>query len=420
MHQTRWLCALVLCAGLAPAEDWPGWRGPRGDGTSRETGVPLRWSATDNVAWKTPIPGTGHSSPAIHGNRVFVTSCREEEKKRVLLCLDRVSGKVLWEKTVLVAPLERKHSLNSYASSTPATDGKHVWVSFLKAPDMVVVCFDMDGNEVWRKVPGPVRSVHGFCSPPILYRDLVILNGDQDAPNGQPPGYLVALDRATGKEVWRTDRPHRTRSYCAPLIVEAAGRTQLVMAGSMCVASYDPDNGKLIWMHDGPTEQYVASLVYGDDTLFLTTGYPEYHFMGLRPGGRGDITGSEHVAWHHPKLPARDASYVPSPVAHDRYFFVVSDQGWATCFEAKTGKKLWREKLGRHHSASLIVAEGRVYLVADEGDTYVVKAGPTFELLAKNRLGEECYASPAVAQGQLFVRTASSIICIGKPQTGQK
>ena len=408
------LLTFAATSGAAHGENWPSWRGPRGDGTSHETGLPTRWSSTENIRWKTPLPGRGYSSPVVWGDRIFATWCDEEQKTRVLGCLDRRNGKPLWLKIVLEADLERKHHLNSYASATPATDGQHVWVAFLKKPDMVVVCYDIDGKEVWRRSPGKLLSVHGFCSSPILYKDTVILNGDQDAQ-----GYLVALDKLTGKERWRVDRPNRTRSYCTPIVVEAAGRTQLVLSGSKCVTSYDPDTGKLLWIIDGPTEQYVASLVFTEGLLFLTTGFPEYHLMGIRPDGSGNVTRT-HVAWHHRRLPPREASYVPSPIADGKYFFVVSDQGFASCFEAKTGKRLWMQKLGRHHSASPVSAAGLLYFVADNGDTYVLRAGPEFAVVARNALGEECYASPAIAQGCLFIRTTQHLVCIGPAAKGKK
>jgi outer membrane protein assembly factor BamB len=285
----------------------------------------------------------------------------------------------------------------------PATDGKHVWVAFLDFPEMQVFCYDMEGALVWRRSPGNFHSQHGFCSSPVLYKDLVIINGDQDAV-----AYVVALDKSTGEERWRTDRPNRTRSYCTPLIVEAAGKRQLVMSGSKCIASYDPDTGKQIWLIDGPTEQFVAGLVYIDDTLFMTAGYPEYHIMGIRPDGTGNVT-KTHVAWHERK----GAGYVPSPVAWDHRFYIVNDGGMASCFEAKTGQRIWMERLGKHHSASAVAADGHIYFPADEGVTYVVKAGSSYQLISKNSLGEECYASPAIAHGQIFLRTAENLWCIG-------
>jgi outer membrane protein assembly factor BamB len=403
---------LLWPAGLG-AEEWPGWRGPRGDGTSTETGLPLTWGDTEHVRWKTPIPGKGHSSPIVWGDRVFVTTCLEEQQKRLLLCLDRRSGKVLWQRAVLEAKLERKHGLNSYASSTPATDGKHVWVTFLDHPDMRVYAYDFEGNLTWQKSPGKLLSHHGFCTSPVLHKDLLILNGDQDGD-----GYVVALDKETGVERWRIDRPNHTRSYCTPILIRSAREpkvTQLVLSGSKCVAGYDADTGKQLWIHDGPTEQYVASLVFLDETLFLTTGYPEFHLMGLSPDGRGNITGTEYVRWHipHKDNQAKGAAYVPSPLAHDGHFFVVSDVGYLGCIEAKTGKRLWLERLGRHHSASPVLADGYLYLPDDDGTTWVVRASSRFEVVHRNALKEECYASPAVAHGNLFLRTVNHLYCIG-------
>jgi outer membrane protein assembly factor BamB len=400
------LFVLALAASVQ-AEEWPGWRGPRGDGTSTETGLPIHWSRTENVRWKTNIPGKGHSSPIVWGDRVFVTTCVESEGKRLLLCLDRNTGTVLWERLVLTATLEKKHNLNSYASATPATDGQHVWVAFEERQTMQVACYDFQGNKAWQQSPGEFHSQHGFCSSPVLYKDLVILNGDQDAV-----AYIVALDRATGAERWRADRPNRTRSYCPPLLIDAAGKKQLVLSGSKCVASYDPDTGKQIWLLDGPTEQFVASQVYQDGLVFLTTGFPEFHLMGIHPDGEGNITGSRHIAWHHGNVGSAGASYVPSPIAFEHYFFVVADVGFLHCLDTKTGTRLWRERLGPHHSASPVSAGGYLYFVDDEGTTFVIKPGPRCQVVAQNRLEERCSASPAVAHGQLFLRTLEHLYCI--------
>jgi outer membrane protein assembly factor BamB len=227
-----------MLASSAPAEPWPFWRGPRSDGTSIDANAPVRWSDTENIRWKTPIPGLGHSSPVVWDGRIFLTSCDERERGRLLLCVDKADGKLLWQRTVQRALLERKHKLNSYASSTPATDGKHVWVTFLQEPEKTVqvVCYDVDGKEAWRKSPGEFRSMHGYCSSLLLYKDLLILNADQDAV-----AYIVAFDKNTGQEVWRIDRPNRVRSYCPPVVFDLAGRKQLVLSGSKCVAGYDPD-----------------------------------------------------------------------------------------------------------------------------------------------------------------------------------
>jgi outer membrane protein assembly factor BamB len=413
---TRLACtglALFFVTSLANAEEWPGWRGPRGDGTSVETNLPIHWSSTNNVCWKVPIPGKGHSSPIVWGERIFLTTCVEEEEKRMLLCLDRSDGRLLWQREVLKSKLEPKHNLNSFASATPATDGKHVWVTFLQYPTMQVACYDFDGNKVWQRSPGQFHSVHGFCSSPVIYKEFVIINGDQDAE-----AWIVALDKATGAERWRTDRPNRTRSYCTPLVIEAAGRRQLILSGSKCVASYDPDSGKQIWIIDGPTEQFVSSLVFTDNVLFLTAGFPTYHLMGIRPDGHGNVTNS-HILWHD----RRAADYVPSPIAHGKYFFFVNDNGMsAGCIVAKTGERLWTQRLGRHHSASPVSAGGYLYFLDDDGNTFVLKAGPKFELVSRNALDEECYASPAIAHGQIFIRALHHLYCIGpghKTQHGE-
>jgi outer membrane protein assembly factor BamB len=423
--RVRLIAVVVLLLGwsVVRAEDWPCWRGPRLDGTSQEVGVPLKWSQTENIVWKTPIPGKGHSSPIIWGDRIFVTSCVESDEQRLLLCLDRRDGKVIWQREVVRAKLEHKHGENSFASSTPCTDGKHVWVSFLQYPDMQVVCFDYDGKEIWRRSPGKLLSVHGFCTSPILHKNLVILNGDQDArKDGQ--AYIVALDKNTGEERWRIDRPNKTRSYCTPILVESPkhpGVTQLVLSGSKSVTSYDADTGNPVWFIKGPTEQYVASLVYLDHTLFLSTGFPEYHLMGINPDGEGDITKSEFIRWHipHKENGNRGASYVPSPIAYHGHFYVVSDVGYLSCLEADTGKRVWMEKLGRHHHASLVLIEGHIVIPDDDGNCYVLKAGPKFEVVHKNVLGEEAYASPAVSRGQLFIRTAGHLWCIGKTEKSE-
>jgi hypothetical protein len=380
------------------------WRGPTLDGHSSESNIPTRWTAAENVLWKVPIPGQGHSSPIVFADRIFLTTCLEKELKRQLLCFSRSDGKLLWQRDVLTAPLEKKNALNGYATATPATDGRYVFVAFLQAPDIQLVCYDMDGNQLWRRSPGKFYSIHGWACGPILYKDMVILNCDQDAL-----AYIVAFDKATGTERWRIDRPNRTRSYCNPLIVQAAGKMQLVLTGSKCVAAYHPDTGRQHWIIDGPTDQFVATPVYADNTFFITGGYPTLHIMGIRPDGAGNVTNS-HVLWHD----THGAAYVPSPIAFDKYVVVVSDDGLATCLEARTGKRLWSRQLGTHHRPSPVCADGNLYFLADNGDTFVIKAAPIYQLIATNPLGEDCFASPAISQRQVFIRSTQHLYCIGK------
>lgn len=395
----------VLLAGLsaARAENWPGFRGPRGDGTSLEKGLPLHWSATENVAWKVPVPGRGHASPVVWGDRIFLVSALEEREERILLCLDRRTGKTLWQRTVLKAPLEHIHTLNSYASSTPLADGERVYVSFLDGERMFVAAYDFAGKEVWAVRPGPFASKHGYCSSPILYKETVIVNGDHDGD-----GFLVALNRRTGSPVWKIARPNNTRSYCTPIIRTVAGRPHMMLSGSKCVASYDPDTGALQWVLDGPTEQFVAAPVYNGKLLFITAGYPELHVMAIRPDGSGNVTDT-HVAWRT----RRGAGYVPSPIVHGPYLLNATDGGFVSCWIADTGEQLWTERTAGHTSASPVSSEDRIYFQADRGVTTVIRPGRTFEKLAENSIGEETVSSPVISQGQIFLRGLKSLYAIG-------
>jgi outer membrane protein assembly factor BamB len=417
----RLVVLFFFVAGLAQAENWQGWRGPNGDGTSPEKGIPVKWSGTENIAWRIAIPGEGHSSPIIWGDKVFLTSSLTEKNKRILLCLDRPSGQTVWQRDVVQSPPETIHRLNSRASGTPATDGRQVYVTFMRAEGdrviapnvssdrlitpgkIIVAAYDLDGNEKWKTNVGDFVSAHGFNTCPVLFEDSVILNGDHDGD-----AYLVALDRQSGRERWRTRRENKTRSYVTPIIREIDGRTQMILSGSLCVASYDPRNGKRHWIVDGPTEQFVASMVYDGKYVFATGGYPERHTLAIRPGGRGNVTDT-HIAWRT----TRGAAYVPSPIISGRYLLMVADSGIASCFEARTGKRHWMERLPGGHSPSPVSADGLVYFVSDQGVTTVIRPSETFAVIAKNELGEPVSASPAISQGQIFLRTHQHLYCIG-------
>jgi outer membrane protein assembly factor BamB len=389
-----------------------------------ETDLPLRWNGRtgENIVWKVPVPGKGHASPIVWGDRLFTVSCLEDRLERVLLCFDSRTGQKLWQRTVVRAPLETKNRLNSYASSTPVTDGELVFVTFLEVEGdtiparnvslprpvtpgrMVVAAYDFDGNQVWLVKPGGFVSVHGYCSSPVLYKDLVIVNGDHDGDS-----YVVALKKATGQTVWKRPREHKTRSYVPPIIREIDGRTQMVFSGSLSVVSLDPTDGSRHWKIDGPTEQFVASMVYDGKLFYMTAGFPTYHVMGIRPDGEGDVTDS-HVVWH-----VKNARcYVPSPVVVDGYLLIADDRGTANCFDAATGERLWQDRLGKHYSASLVTAMGLVFFVADDGITKVVRPGPELEVVAENELGEYCYASPAICDGRILLRGERNLYCIGR------
>jgi outer membrane protein assembly factor BamB len=416
----RCLCVFFALGSLAQAENWPGWRGPRGDGSSDEKNVPTKWDGAkgENIVWKVEVLGGGHASPVVWGDRIFLASCLEQESDRLLLCFDRRDGKLLWRKSVMKSPLEKKHHLNSYASSTPATDGKLVYVSFLegsqageaKAARMAVAAYDFKGDRQWLVYPGPFSSVHGYCSCPVLFEDKVIVNGDHDGD-----AYLVALQRATGKILWKVPRENKTRSYCTPIIRQIDGRWQMVLSGSKCVASYDPHDGSRHWIIDGPTEQFVASMVYNGDMLFLTAGFPEHHILAIKPDGEGNVTDT-HIAWRT----TENCSYVPSPIVVGDYFLIVSDEGIGSCYRASSGERLWRQRLGPHYSASLVAAAGLVYFLSDEGVATIVQPGDKFQQVASNPLGEACYASPAVSQGQIYLRGEKHLYCIGGKEVAQR
>jgi outer membrane protein assembly factor BamB len=397
--------AAIIPALHSHAEDWPCWRGPRLDGTSHETHVPLHWSSQSNIVWAVTLPGVGHASPIVLGERLFITAARPDTQKRLLLCLDRAHGTSVWQQTVLDAPLEQKHSLNSYASSTPATDGSTVFVAFLDRDQMYVAAYDLAGNRKWGVYPGPFAIRHGFCSSPILYRDKVIVNGDHDGES-----YLVALSRNDGRVFWKTPRENHTRSYCAPLICEMSGHSQMVLSGDKCVASYNPETGTRNWVIDGPTEQFVASPVYSPklDLVFITGGFPDHHILAIRPNGSGNVTQTQ-IAWRT----NQGAAYVPSPILEGEYFLITSDSGTAHCFEAATGKLVWKQRLGEQH-ASLVSAGGLVFFLNDKGVMNIVKPGPEFERVAQNELGEKCFASPAISNGQIFLRGENHLYSIGE------
>ncbi len=417
------LLLVALFTASAHAENWPNWRGPRGDGTSNESGLPLRWDGEtgENVAWKFAVPGRGHSSPIVWGERLFLTTCLEAEQARVLICLDSRSGEELWQTEVLRSPLETIHKFNSHASGTPATDGESIFVAFLRvdgttipAPNVgaprditpgrvILSAIDFDGQPRWQTDVGEFISAHGFCSCPVLYGDLVILNGDHDGD-----GYLVALDKTTGKQVWRTEREQGIRSYVTPIIRNIGGRDQLVLSGSGHVAAFDPASGKLIWKIDGPTEQFVASMVFDGNRFILAAGYPTHHVMAVRPDGRGDVTES-HIDWH---VDQYVRCYVPSPVLIDHWLFVADDRGTANCFDSTDGTRIWQARLAGGFNSSLVATDQSVYFLAADGVTKVLQPSTEANVIAENRLGEACDASPAISQGCLYIRGEQHLFCI--------
>ena len=358
------------------------------------------------------MPGTGHASPIVWQDRIFVASCLEEDQERMLLCFDRRDGQVaLAAASCSRSPLEEKHQLNSFASSTPATDGRLVYVTFLDQHEMVVAAYDFSGKQVWLVRPGPFSSKHGYCSCPVLFEDKVIVNGDHDGD-----AYLVALDSATGKTVWKIDRENKTRSYSTPIIREIDGRTQMILSGSKCVASYDPHDGSRHWIIDGPTEQFVASMVFNGKLLFLTAGFPELHMMAIRPDGTRQRDRHAHRLANAQggrlrPLADRRGRLLPGRVRRRRGQLLRSHQRQAAV-DGAAGHALIR--------SSLVSAGGLVYFTSDDGITTVVRPGPKLDVVAENKLGEFCYASPAISDGQILVRGEKHLFCIGDPHTAAR
>jgi outer membrane protein assembly factor BamB len=400
------LIAGSVYSNRAKAENWPCWRGPRADGTSVEKNVPKNWDV-DDALWSIKIPGAGHASPIVWDNRVLIATGLPEKEDRVLLCLDRATGERLWQKTVVHGPLEKLHTENSYASGTPATDGKRVYANFRVGDEICVAAHDFaTGEQLWAVRPGTHEGEWGFSNVPVLYKDTVVIDGDSKGKS-----FLVALRKDNGQTVWRVDRTRKGISYSAPFIRELAGRMQLIQAGDRSVTSFDPDTGKQLWTVDGPSEEFVASPGYSDAAglLFASSSYPVREMLAIKPDGTGDVT-KTHVAWRTKP----GATYITSPLSVGDFLLGVNNAGVAYCFEAATGKVLWKEKIGQHHSSPVLV-EGLAYFISDEGEINVIKPGAKFERVAQYKLGEACYASPAISDGQVFLRGFEHLFCIGKP-----
>ena len=408
----RDLAFVVLAAGLlaysattARAEAWPCWRGPRGDGTCIEKDIPIKWDPS-SALWKTELPGKGHASAIVWGGRIFTVTALPLTKERVLLCLDRNTGRIIWQRTVVQGPLEKLHKENSYASGTPATDGQRIYVTFRVGDEIIVAAHDFaSGKQLWLVRPGTHVGGWGFSNEPVLFKDKVIIDGDSKGKS-----FLIALGREDGKELWRINRANKGISYSAPLIRELAGRTQLIQCGDRCVTSFDPDTGQQFWKVDGPSEEFVATPVYSEKAglIFVSSSWPKRFLLAIRPNGRGNVTAT-HIAWQDTK----GAPYVPSMIVADDFLLSINRSGVAFCYEAATGKVLWQEKLGRHH-ASPVLADGLVFLINDDGEVNVIRPDVEFKRVAKYELGESCYASPAISDGQVFLRGFKHLFCFGK------
>ena len=391
---------------VVQAQNWPNWRGPNGDGTSIETNLPVKWDSTTNVVWKSPVPGIGHSSPIVWEDKLFTISALPETREKILLCYDCKNGALLWQKTVLKSAFENKHGDNSFASGTPATDGKLVYVSLLDGENVVVAAYDFTGKQVWIQRPGKFSSPHGYSCSPALFENKVIINGNSKGDDS----FVAALSRTDGKLIWKVSHQNPAHSFSTPIFRKMAGKMQMIFLGNKEVASYNPDDGSKYWFVNGPSEDFCSSPVYNEKTglVLISSAWPQRNLLAIRPDGKGNVTES-HVVWQTKE----GAYYVPSPVCTDDYLFTTMTNGKVHCIEIATGKILWVEDLGKQYS-SPVLAGGLVYMPNDQGVITVIKPGLTFEVLAKNSIGERMNASPAISNGKIYLRGDKHLYCIGK------
>jgi outer membrane protein assembly factor BamB len=407
---------LTFVASAAWPENWPQWRGPQLNGVSREANLPLRWTPQENVAWKLPLPGRSGSTPIVWGDRIFLNVAEGEDIS--LWTVDRRNGQVLWKQRLGGGnQVVRKHNMSS---PSPVTDGKAVWVL---TGTGVLKAFDFTGRELWardlQKDYGRFGLNHGYGSSPLLFEGslfIPVLHGMKT----DDPSYVVRVDGATGKTVWRVERPTPAQqespdAYTTPALARRGSQAEIVVTGGDVVTGHDPATGRELWRANGlnpgndPFYRIVASPVVNGDLVYAPTRVRP--MLALKTGGRGDVTKTALV-WSFDNGPD-----VPTPVSDGTLLYVVNDKGIVWALDARTGRATYgpeRLKPGTY-SASPVLADGRVYVTNEDGLTSVFKAGPRFELLAENHLEDYTLSSPAVSEGQIFLRTASHLYAIGQP-----
>lgn len=407
--------AFPLCLGLllavalghasaAETENWVRFRGPDGSGRSNQTGLPVKFDSS-SVVWKTPLKGGGNSSPVFWNDRIFLTSALDEGKQRVVLCISATDGKILWEQTAWTGTPERSHEKNGWATASCCTDGQFVYASFGKAG---LHCYTVDGKHVWSQQLGEFLSAtrRGTAASPILAGNLVILNGDSESDP-----FLFGIDKLTGKTVWKADRPAR-EGYSTPVLIDVDGHQELVLNGEQFIAGYEPATGKLLWSCKSFAGRGEPLPAVGKGVLYVVNGLPG-DVYAVRPGGSGDVTHS-HMVWHTPRRGGRDE---PSPLLVDNFLLVSNMAGICSCYDAVTGKELWKQRLGGPIAASPFTAEGRAYFLYEDGEVLVLQPGTQPKELARNTFGatpgEIFRASPTPCHGQILIRSDKMLYCIG-------
>lgn len=406
---------VVLGGAMARADNWPMWRGPNNDGISSEKNLPVKWSATENIAWKLPMPGRSGSTPIIWGDRIFLTTGVGDNIE--LWCVDRKSGKPLWKQPLGGGNvLMRKHNMSS---PSPVTDGKNLWVM---TGTGLLRSYDFNGKEQWvrdiQKDYGMFGLNWGYASSPLLYDGSLfvqVLHGMKT----DDPSYVLRISASTGATQWRVERPtpairESPDSYTTPVLLESGGAKEIVITGGDCITGHDPATGKELWRGNGlnpqnqPFYRIVASPLVRDGLVYAPTRVKP--LIAFRTGGRGDITES-HKVWSTDNGPD-----VPTPVTDGKFFFIVRDNGTLYCLDAKTGAEIWGGQRIRPgiYSSSPVMADGKIYATNEDGVTSVYKAGPEFEILSENELGEYTLSSPAISEGQIFIRTDGHLYAIGQ------
>jgi outer membrane protein assembly factor BamB len=439
------ISVVLLTAGVPlSAENWPQWRGPFATGVSPETSLPQSWSDKDNIAWKSRLGGLGVSSPIVWGDRVFVTSQAGDGERRpgprlgqgadassaerslgdgsaakaaaatevrfLIEALNRDDGRKLWTYEVAAAgAIPAVHDKHNLASASPVTDGERVYAVFGTGQAVAV---DVAGTPVWTrhlgKEFGPWEIIWGSGSSPVVHGGALIVVSYHD-----PASYLIALDVRTGRQLWKTDRPRGVLSYSTPIVVPAPTGDELVVNSSAGIEGYDAATGRALWHFDEPNQFPIPVAIYDDGVIYLSRGYRSGPYAAIRPGGRGDIA-KTHVVWHV----ATGAPYISSLVHYHGLLFMAGDVGVVTCVDARTGERVWRERVGGLYTASPVAADGKIYLFSESGETIVLRAARTPEVMARNQLAGRILASPAVANGRIFIRTDDQVIAIGAATGG--
>ena len=406
------LTSILLSGQSLHSEDWTRFRGPNGQGISSEKGLPTNWSATENIAWKTPIPGDGWSSPIVLGNQIFLTTATDEGASCRLICVNREDGTITWNTEVHRQKPGPKRRQNSYATPTPVTDGKRVYAVFY---DGTVVAVDLKGKLVWKNTEVDFFSLHGLGASPILVQDQLVMPFDGSSRTENRLGWkipweqavVLALDTANGKVRWKGKRGKWRVGHVTPIVVEDG--KQIVTAGGDRVQGFDTNTGERIWSIYSQGEGVTPSPVVGDGLIYTSSGFEEPTIRAIRLGGQGDITKS-HIAWEQKK----GVPVLASPLFVSPYLYTITRDNILHCLNAENGDIVWQKRLQGVYSASPVLVEGRIYILSEDGVTLVLQPGDRYDEIARNELGERCLASMAVSQGHFYVRAAQHLYCIGK------